>query len=58
MIPYMFDVTQTVTSLTDGAAFDGVTYDNGDMIFTGSDQSGIGTKRHGGAECCFGGGGT
>ena len=58
VIPYMFDATQTATSLTDGAVFDGVTYNSGDVIFSGSESTGIGTKRHGGVACTFGGSGT
>jgi uncharacterized protein RhaS with RHS repeats len=57
VVPYIFDATQTATSLTDGAVFDGVTYNNGDVIFSGSQTSGIGTKRRGGTTCTFGGSG-
>ena len=55
VIPYVFDTTQEAIVLTDGAVFDGVTYNSGDFLFSGSESSGIGTKRHGCVSCTFGG---
>jgi hypothetical protein len=55
VIPYAFDATQSVTVLSDGAVFDGVTYNAGDVLFTGSESQSIGTSRTGGRTCTFGG---
>ena len=55
VIPYSFDATQTAVALTDGTVIDGVTYNAGDTIFSGSDSSSIGTARSGGRTCTFGG---
>lgn len=55
LIPFAFDATQTVTVLTDGAVFEGVTYNSGDVLFSGSESLGIGVKRPQSATCTFGG---
>jgi hypothetical protein len=53
VVPYYFDATQTATVLTDGAVIEGTAYDAGDILFSGSETLGIGTKRAGGQSCTF-----
>ena len=55
VVPYSFDVSQSVIVLTDGAVFDGVTYNSGDVLFSASEKSGRGIQRKGGRSCTFGG---
>ena len=50
--------TATVTSLTDGAVFNGQTYNVNDVIFQASQSAGIGVKRPQSATCTFGGSST
>lgn len=55
VVPFMFDATQTGIALTNGTVLDGVTYNAGDIIFSGSESSSVGAKRPGGQTCSFGG---
>ena len=55
VVPFVFDATQTVTALTNGTVLDGVTYNAGDIIFSGTQSLSIGAKRPGGQTCTFGG---
>ena len=58
VIPFAFDATQTVVVLTNGAVVDGITYNAGDTLFSGTQVSSIGAKRPGGQTCTFSGGAT
>jgi hypothetical protein len=58
IIPFAFDVTQTVTLLSEEAVFDGTTYHAGDVLFSGSESTSIGARRPADATCTFGGSGT
>lgn len=53
VVPFVFDATQTATALTNGTVLDGVTYNAGDIIFSGTQSSSVGAKRHGGQTCTF-----
>lgn len=55
VVPFVFDATQEATALTDGTVFEGVTYNSGDIIFSGTQSSSVGAKRPGGQTCTFGG---
>ena len=55
IVPFATDATQTITVLTDGAVFEGVTYDAGDVLFSGSQSISIGTRRPLSATCSFSG---
>lgn len=58
IVPFVFDSTQTATALTDGTVFGGVTYNAGDIIFSGTEASSVGAQRPGGQTCTFSGEGT
>lgn len=54
VLPFAFDTTHTATALTNGTVYNGVTYNAGDIIFSGTNSSSVGAKRPGGQTCTFG----